>query len=260
MKIGIVGLGHVGSAMQKIFPGAVIYDKYKKIGSIKQINSCDVAFICVPTPENTDGSCNTSIVDGILKEIKTDLIVIRSTVPVGYTEKKAHELKKNIVFQPEYYGETVGHPFADLNNRGWITLGGEETAVKKAVEVYQSVYTSDVFIFQTDSKTAELAKYMENAFLATKVTFCNEFYDIAEKLGVNYNQLREVLLMDPRIGRSHTFVYPKDRGFGGSCFPKDISSIINQAEENNVDASLLRTVKEKNQKIRNASSEANKES
>jgi UDP-glucose 6-dehydrogenase len=66
--------------------------------------------------------------------------------------------------------------------------------------------------------------------------------------------------MDPRIGRSHTFVYPKDRGFGGSCFPKDISSIINQAEENNVDASLLRTVKEKNQKIRNASSEANKES
>ena len=73
--------------------------------------------------------------------------------------------------------------------------------------------------------------YMENCYLATKVVFCNEFYDFAKKVGVDYNKLRETWLLDPRIGRSHTFVYDDNRGFGGSCLPKDTSAFVEQGKK-----------------------------
>lgn len=250
MKVGIVGYGHVGSAMKKLFTDAYIYDKYKNIGSIKEINTCDVAFVCVPTPQNDDGSCDVSIVDEVLSLLKTNLIIIRSTVPVGYTKSKNEEHNSSIVFQPEYYGETINHPFSDLKSRRWITLGGTDEDVEKAIEVYQTVYNSDIQICIVDSDSAELAKYMENAFFAMKVTFCNEFYDIAKKLGVSYSKAREAWTLDPRIGKDHTFVYKNNRGYSGSCLPKDISSIIYQAKKNDIDVTLLESVCKKNRKYK----------
>lgn len=153
---------------------------------------------------------------------------------------------KKIVFQPEYYGETVNHPFADLRNQNWLSFGGEKESVDLAIQVYQKVVNSNVRINIADSDAVEFAKYMENAFLATKVIFCNEMYDLAKKLGVNYNVAREVWLSDPRIGSSHTFVYQEDRGFGGHCLPKDLAALIFQADQVGSDVSLLRSVKEKN--------------
>lgn len=250
MKIGIVGLGHVGTAMRELFPSAIIYDKLKKIGNKDDLKNSDCVFVCVPTPMNCDGSCDTSIVDEVLEWIEANVIVIRSTVPVGYTDFMKTKLRKNIVFQPEYYGETVAHPFANLSNRTWITLGGGKDDQSKVATVYKTVYTSEISFSFVDAKTAELAKYMENAYLATKVTFCNEFYDIANAFNIDYNQLREVWLCDPRIGRSHTFVYEDNRGFGGSCLPKDLSAIIYQAHEKNVKITLLESVKEKNKEYR----------
>ena len=91
---------------------------------------------------------------------------------------------------------------------------------------------------------------MENCFLATKVTFCNEFYDIAQKMGIDYNQLRETWLFDSRIGRSHTFVYKNNRGYGGSCLPKDLSAMIYQADNIDCDVTLLKSVREKNNKLK----------
>lgn len=245
MKVGIVGLGHVGSAMLELFKEkAVCYDKYKKIGSKDEINSCEVVFVCVPTPQNEDGSCNTLAVEEVLSWLKVDTIVLRSTVPVGFTKKANEKYQSNIIFQPEYYGETTAHPFADLSNRPWITLGGENP--QKAIEAYQEVYNSSVEIVLVDSSTAELAKYMENAFYALKVSFCNEFYDIAKSFNIDYNLLREVWLKDPRINRSHTFVFPAKRGYSGSCLPKDISSISYQAKQNKVDVTLIDAVRQKN--------------
>lgn len=245
-KVGIVGKGHVGSAMNNLFVDAVIYDEPKKIGSREEINSCDIAFICVPTPKALDGSCNTSIVENVLSWLNAKVIVIRSTVPVGFTERMVIKFNKKILFQPEYYGETVNHPFADIRNQNWITLGGDKDAAEAVVEAYQQVFTSNIRINIVDAKTAELAKYMENCFFATKVIFCNEFYDLAEKLGINYSELRETWLLDPRIGRSHTFVYRENRGYGGACLPKDMSAIIKQGDLYNVDFYLLKSVEIKN--------------
>ena len=94
---------------------------------------------------------------------------------------------------------------------------------------------------------------MENSFLALKVTFCNEFYDIAAAHGIDYNELRELWLLDPRIGRSHTFVLPDDRGFGGRCLPKDLSAIIELARRAGVEPMLLEATRAANTTVRNRS-------
>ena len=248
MKIGIVGYGHVGKAMKELFVNAVVYDCKLNIGNKKEINTCNTAFVCVPTPSLPDGSCDTSIVEEVLEWITCELIIIRSTVKVGFTDAMMERYQKEIVFQPEYYGETTAHPFKNLNDRQWLAFGGTKCGINMAIKTYQTVCNSTVQIYQSDAKTVEMAKYMENAFLATKVTFCNEMYDIAEGLGVNYNVAREIWLADPRIGASHTFVYDDNRGFGGSCLPKDLSSLISQAKETKVDVTLLNGVAEKNKK------------
>ena len=244
--ISIIGYGHVGKAMHKLFPDAYIYDEPLMIGTKKEAYFADISFICVPTPSEINGNCDTTIVESIIEEIESKIVVIRSTVPVGFTEKMKAKTLKKIIFQPEYYGETVAHPFADLNNRDWLTLGGDKDDVNVVLEAYQKVYNSDIKIIITDSKTAELAKYMENCFLALKVTFCNEFFDIASAYGVNYHELREVWLADSRIGRSHTFVYEDNRGFGGKCLPKDTTGLVKLAEEKNVDVTLMNAVINKN--------------
>ena len=248
MKIAIVGKGYVGTAMEKLFQNAVIFDEPKGIGKKESVNECDISFVCVPTPASSSGECDTHIVEEVISWLETEVIVLRSTVPVGFTDSMIEKYCKNIVFQPEYCGETTSHPYVDLLQRNWITLGGKQPYVEKVVNAYQQVYSSDISIKIVDSKTAELAKYMENCFLATKVIFCNEFYDLAEKMDVSYTELRETWLMDERMGRSHTFVYPEARGYSGKCLPKDVDALIAQAEKHGVDMSVLGSVKGKNDK------------
>ena len=246
MNIAIVGLGFVGTTMNRLFPKAVLYDEPKGIGNRDDVNKCDIAFIAVPTPEGESGECNTETVEEVIGWLKTEIIVIRSTVPVGFTDLMIEKYNKNIVFQPEYCGETEGHPYADLSKRTWITLGGKQPYVERVANAYQDVYSPEIRIKIVDSRTAELAKYMENCFLAAKVTFCNEFYDLAQKMGVSYTELRETWLMDERIGRSHTFVFPEKRGYDGKCLPKDVDALIAQAKKLDVNMHVLNAVKQKN--------------
>ena len=254
IKIGIIGFGHVGQCLIGRIPikreGPIshicVYDKQEmlSINTKDEINQCNYVFICVPTPINDEtDKLDTSAVDEVLDWCTVKNICIRSTVPVGYTESKTSE--RNIVFSPEYYGETNQHPYQELG-APWLILGGEPKATKIFADLMQSWYPSTAKIHLTDSRTAELAKFMENSFLATKVIFCNTFYDIAEAYGVDYYKLREIWLLDPRMGESHTMVYPDNRGYGGKCLPKDIQNITTQAKEKAVNAILLEGVIESN--------------
>lgn len=250
-SVSIAGKGHVGSCMLELFQDAIVYDKYLGIGKLEDLKDCEFIFVCVPTPMGDFGECDTTEVDSVLSELNKvclskSVVIIRSTVPVGYTDKANSRYSFDVIFQPEYYGETYKHPFANPHNRSWITLGGDELGTSRVAKLYQNVFTSDIIIHQTDAKTAELAKYMENCFYATKVTFCNQFYDIANKVGVDYNKLRETWLLDPRVGSSHTFVYEDNRGFGGSCLPKDLSAMIYQADTHGVFMPLLDSVQSTN--------------
>lgn len=114
----------------------------------------------------------------------------------------------------------------------------------------QKFMHADTKFYQTDLKTAELVKYMENSWLATKVTFCNEFYEIAKTLDVDYNELRELWLADKRINRSHTLVYPDKRGFSGKCLPKDISAIVKKLEEIGYEPKFIKKILEENERLK----------
>jgi UDPglucose 6-dehydrogenase len=235
-----------------LFPAAVIQDPAKGHDDRAAVNQCQFAFVCVPTPALPDGSADVTFVRDVVGWIEVDVIVLRSTVPVGTTKALAAETGKRIVFQPEYGpGATPDHPFADPRRIGWAVLGGDRDATGRVSDLYKTVYNSSLVIQHTDANTAELVKYMENAFLATKVAFCNEFYDVAAAAGIDYDELRELWLLDPRIGRSHTFVYCDDRGFGGPCLPKDLSAIVATAEALGVEPILLRAVEASNHRVRN---------
>ncbi|MCX5673894.1 MAG: hypothetical protein NTX87_02700 [Planctomycetota bacterium] len=226
-KAGVVGAGVVGTAMQKLCgPETVVYDTRPGASQDKKaINACDVVFICVPSPMRPDGSCDTSIVEEAVAWVEAPLIILRSTVSPGTTDRLRQTYKKHIVFQPEYLGETPGHLFGNMAERTFIVLGGTTEDNSRAADFYKHYYNAMVYFYLCDAITAEVAKYMENSFYAVKVTFVNEFYDIARTFGVDYNVLREIWLADTRISRDHTFVFPDARGFSGKCLPKDVNAI-----------------------------------
>jgi UDPglucose 6-dehydrogenase len=250
--VAVIGSeGALGAATRNLFPSTVVAfdvsDRY--IGGTeaqqKRVSACDVAFVCVPTPARPDGSCDTSIVDNVVGWCGAGIIVIKSTVSVGTVDRLQREHDKAIVFQPEFGpGETPDHPFADLRDQRWVILGGVEEDTAAIADLYQTVYRSDLIIARTNARTAELVKYMENAYLATKVAFCNEMHDIAWALDVSYIEARELWLLDPRIGRSHTFVGAGRIGFGGKCLPKDLAALIATATNAGVETSVLSAVQE----------------
>ena len=250
-SVAIIGVGAVGRAMQTLFPDAVLYDEPLGLGTRDEVNACRFAFVCVPTPSTHDGRCDTSVVEDVVGWVTCETIVLRSTVPPGTSDRLAAATGKRIVFQPEYGpGETPDHPYADVRDIRWAILGGPRAWTVPVHDLYKRALSSDTVIQQTDAKTAELAKYMENAFLATKVMFCNEFYDIAQGLDVDFNELRELWLLDPRMGRSHTWVHPDDRGFGGKCLPKDLDALLRAAADLGLTPGMLAAVAEENRWLR----------
>lgn len=240
-KVGVVGGGVVGNAVVKLCgPDTVVYDP-KPGGSTDKnaINKCDVVFVCVPTPMKSDGSCDTAIVEEVVSWIAAPLIVLRSTVKPGTTQRLCKQYSKHVVFQPEYLGETPAHMFGNMAERSFIVLGGATEDVSRVADIYKHYYNAMVYFYFCDAVTAEVAKYMENSFYAVKVTFVNEFFDIAQAHGVDFNVLREMWLADTRISRDHTFVYPDTRGFSGKCLPKDVNAIVHSCREHGYEPRLM---------------------
>jgi UDPglucose 6-dehydrogenase len=239
MKLGIVGYGVVGKALAKGFhhdagnSDLVIYDKFVRgMNSPRRraaLQQCDLVFIAVPTPEGSDGRCDLSAIEEVVSWVKP-VMCVKSTVPPGTVDRLAAQTGNTICFSPEYVGETNWHPLKGIESHGFIIVGGKRSACKLVVQAYQQFLGPSPHYYITDAKTAELCKYMENAFLATKVAFVNQFYDIAQGLGVDFNELRELWLADDRVGRSHTIV-TTERGYRGRCLPKDMASIIHFARK-----------------------------
>ncbi|MFA6095470.1 MAG: hypothetical protein WC767_01370 [Candidatus Paceibacterota bacterium] len=262
--VAVIGHGYVGKAVAKFFADhfeVLIYDNAQpEVSATKEaINKrADLAVISVPTPQGKNDAADTSIVEETVKWLDVPLILIKSTVPPTTTEGLAKKYKKNIVFSPEYIGEgNYAIPFwngypdpTDMKKHDFVIVGGPKKVAEKILLFFKTVLGAEPTYVQTTSTTAELCKYMENSFLATKVTFCNEFYDIARTLGVDYNELREMWLLDGRIGRSHTIVFEDRRGFGGKCLPKDVNAIVKASTKAGFTPKLLKSVLSVNEEIR----------
>lgn len=264
-KIGIVGYGYVGKAMARFFTGhyeVFVYDPAHPAADhplhtfVDQegINQCDLAVVCVPTPMTAEGECDTSIVIEAIDWIKTPLILLKSTVTPGTTEFLARTLEKRIVFSPEYCGESsYWTPYrfhTDIKETPFFIFGGEPDATSEMVDYFLPVTGPVKTYRQTDAHSAELAKYMENSFYAMKIVFCYEFFMIAQRMGCDFNEVRELWLLDPRINPMHTAVFKgNEKPYSGKCLPKDLAAIIEEARTLGYEPSLLSAVKDANERI-----------
>ena len=223
MDILIIGYGVVGNNLAKEIEklNPELYDKYKNVDT-RTHDRYDIAFICVDTPINEEHLCDISEVANAIDENAADIYVIKSTLLPHTTEQLIEKTGKAIIFSPEYYGGTQHCNNFDFD---FTILGGEKKDCKKVVQVLQRVYDGRHTFRIVDSTTAELAKYIENSWLAAKVSFCVQFYQLANKLGVSYEELRELFILDPRVNPSHTFVYDDHPYWSSHCLDKDVPAI-----------------------------------
>jgi len=268
-EVAIIGYGFVGQGMHKIFPDALIYDPaYKKSITKEVINQeCGLAIVCVPTPPRGMGEqkvnpdekefleADLSILVNTIKWLKTDLILIKSTVPPNTTKTLNKVYKKRICFSPEYMGEgnyytppKYPHPTNPLKHSFMIVGGAKKDCEDVLSFFYPKTGPAKKYLICSPTE-AELVKYMENTWGAMKVTFCNEWYEICKKFGGSYEIVREGLLLDSRTEAMHTAVFKNKRGFGGKCYPKDLLAIIGATEKKGYNPELLKQVWETNKKI-----------
>lgn len=259
MKIGIIGYGYVGKAMFEYFSGqfdVIYYDPFINGSSSKEeINKCDLGVVCVFTPSKENGECDISIVEETIDWLETPLILIKSTIKIGSTKKLKEKTGKRICFSPEYIGESLydtgKYNFnKSMKNHTFYTFGGEKKDTNELVNIFQIISGPSKIYKQTDETSAEIAKYMENAFFSTKLVFCYEMNEICKINNVNYNEVRECWLLDPRIGVSHTSVFSnKTEPYDGKCLPKDIKALIQQSNEQGYNPSFLEEVEKSNKRI-----------
>ena len=284
MQIAIIGYGYVGKGMHKIFPDALVYDPFNDSAMRRGIhycnlttdderkdfinNNCDLAIICVPTPPQGRKEqsvpdelsaflpVDTSIVEEAVAWLHTPLILIKSTVPPGTTDKLIKKYNKRVCFSPEYMGEggyymppqyvdptnPVQHPF--------VIAGGEKETANAIIDIFTSALGPAKTYFQCSAIEAECIKYMENTWIATKVTFANEWKNICDRFGASYNTVREGWALDARVEKMHTAVFKDRRGFGGKCLPKDLHGIVSAVRSEGYEPTLLEQVWYTNQIMR----------
>ena len=262
MKIGIIGQGFVGNAVYQKFKNyydVLTYDiDESKCNSepFRISKECETIFICLPTPMDEGGRCNVSIVELELVGLNSHNtqnkknIVIKSTVSPGTTERWNRQYKNlNIVFNPEFLTER--NAVKDYENQTRIILGGPRPATTEIKQIFSKVFPL-AHIIKTDSTHAEMVKYLTNSFLATKVSFANEMYEICWAMGVDYDKVIEYATQDDRLGNSHWNVPGPDGdfGYGGHCFPKDVKALITVAEDLDIVPLMLSATDVKNNKVR----------
>lgn len=267
MEIGIVGQGFVGTAVReglKEYHNVHTYDKFKTESSTMNLKSLvkhsEIIFVCVPTPMDAEtGVAHTGIVESVIGEIdelasevgNTPTLVIKSTVPPGTTERIHNSISYcDVTFNPEFL--TEANAINDFKNQNRIIIGaprGVDTS--RVVDAFSTAFP-DVNIVTTRAAEAEMCKYIINTFLSVKVSFANEIYDICESQHVNYNEAVELAKLDPRVGQSHWMVPGPDgsRGFGGHCFPKDLTALRYVASQEAVETSVLDATWKTNNRVR----------
>jgi nucleotide sugar dehydrogenase len=260
-KIAVIGKGYVGSAFAEFIGShyeVVAYDlkdapaEYPKA----EIDACRMAVICVPTPMRPeDGSCDTAFVESALAKIDSPLVLIKSTIPPGTTDRLKAETGKRIVFSPEYIGESkYNNPiYRKMSDTPFHIVGGDKEDVAEVFNILEKVSGPHCTYYACSAVEAEVIKYMENSFLAMKVTFVNEFYEIAKTFDADWHRVREGWLLDERVGRAFTTVFVDERGFGGKCLPKDTAAIINASENAGYTPEVLKAMVRFNHKIKASS-------
>lgn len=245
-KVGIIGNGFVGEAQAFAFSPVtevLVYDidPLKSLNELEEVHNCDFVFVCVPTPMNKNGSQDLSFVENVFEFSNSfPIYIIKSTLIPGSTDYLCNKYPNHkIVFSPEFLTERKAK--LDIITQSRIVIGGNSNLIKQVEKLFQLRFKNKNII-KTDSKTAELIKYMNNTFFATKVSIMNEFKLISDKIGADWEKALHGFTADGRIGDSHLNVPGPDGdfGYGGTCFPKDVNAFIVFADSKGID---LKTIK-----------------
>ena len=252
-KIGVIGLGLVGGAVNRYFSDAgydlSTYDRFKCLGSPETVSQTDVIFICVPTPYQEPEGFDCSAVDDAVSRIcGQKIVVIKSTVLPGTTERLQNSHPQHrILFNPEFLRESSAyedyvHP--DRQVLG-VTSGSQEVA-----DEIIALLPAAPFVRVVSATAAETAKYMCNGFLALKVVYANQMYDLCSALSVDYNTVSEIAAADVRIGASHLDVFTGSyRGYAGRCLPKDVQTLLDLGSEIGAPQPLLELAHQLNSRL-----------
>jgi UDPglucose 6-dehydrogenase len=244
-KLGVIGNGFVGKAISFAFSSIAdmyVYDidPLKSLDDLESVHNCDFVFICVPTPMFEDGSQDLSYVESTFeKTTSKPIYILKSTVLPGTTEKLSKKYSNiKIIFSPEFLTERNAK--LDMLTQSRIILGGDLSLTEKVKTLFNQRFKIKNII-QTDTQTAELTKYMNNTFFATKVSIMNEFKLLCDKIGANWEDALSGFASDVRIGDSHLNVPGHDGkfGYGGTCFPKDVNALLFFSKKHNIELNSI---------------------
>lgn len=258
VTIGVIGVGVVGGALVKCFEKAkfpiVKYDTGKDIGSLADIvGFADIVFVSVPTPTRPDGLQDRTAIMSTLHRLAQlkykGIVVIKSTIVPGTMDTYAAQFPELILcHNPEFL--TEANADKDFMEQEAILLSGPDGWVtQKVIDAYSDALPDAFIACYDDYKVTESAKYLHNCFLATKVSFMNQFFDYCNMKGVNYADVVTAASSQAKLGSSHLMVPGPDgkRGFGGMCFPKDTSALLKDGPA----LSILREAIQYNRSVRN---------
>ena len=269
--VGQIGYGFIGNAVVELFRPHVnrvmVYDKVKSeqpcspypnvmLTDLDAVVDCaEVIFVAVPTPMKTSGECHTGIVESVLQDVQNSairlgrriedfVVVIKSTVPPGFTKRMQDKYALRLLFSPEFL--TEANAVSDFKKANRVLLGGDLEDARVAFKYFEGVWPSRVMgpafdpdhpdgpvaIIQCESGVAEMVKLSTNVHLTSKVMISNELYLICKKLGIEYEDVKGLTQLDRRIGQSHMNVPGPDGhlGYGGHCFVKDTQNLAYLAE------------------------------
>ena len=256
MNVGIIGLGFVGSAIQKSFNlkniKVIGYDKFKNngIGKIDDVFNTNFVFLCLPTPFNEDKkSYDISAIDETCKILKENnyngIIVIKSTIEPTITNILSNNYDLKIIHNPEFLTESTA--FEDFHNQTHIVLGKGKNVSAEELENLNNFYNKyypEAEISLVNSEESECMKLFVNSFYAAKIQFFNELYLLCEKINCNYNFVKELMLKNEWINPMHTNVPGRNNelSYGGNCFPKDTNALLEFMKKHNTKHSVLEAV------------------
>lgn len=243
--VGIIGNGFVGESQAFAFSPTAevrIYDTdpLKATHDIEDTCQSDFVFVCVPTPMKKDGSQDISYIEKVFESVPPGPIyIIKSTVLPGTTQTLSEKYNNlDIVFSPEFLTERTAK--LDMLTQARVIFGGKKRLCNKVKKLFEQRFMKRNYII-TDPTTAELIKYMNNTFFATKVSIINEFKRLSDALGTNWEDAMDGFTSDNRVGDSHLHVPGPDgkHGYGGTCFPKDVNALITLGKELNTPMNTL---------------------